>query len=244
MYAFVTAFAVLALVVDAQADCGKCGPKTKDASAKKSVVGGCSDKQCTSKSCGAAQCETGKGCPIAAALKRLPKLTYAVGGKKTCCRKEAAKLAKKSGGHIHFCVADKEFDSESDAQTALIEATEKCVAAFTNPHTCPKSGQLTLAGHVQSCGRTAAHTADVMQQAMAKVKFTYLVGDKECGCPVEAGKLAKKSGKKKLFVVGKEKTHCAKTARLNLARAKYKAAIKAMVQAHAAAAKPQPTAGS
>ena len=84
----------------------------------------------------------------------------------------------------------------------------------------------------------------MMQQAMAKVKFTYLVGEKECNCPVEAGRLAKESGKEKLFVVGEEKTCCEKTARLSLARAKYKAAIQAIVQAQAAAAKPEPTAGT
>jgi hypothetical protein len=106
------------------------------------------------------------------------------------------------------------------------------------------SGQLTLAGQAQGCENTAAHAAKLMQQAMAKVRFTYLVGEKACHCPVEAESLAKESGKKRLFVVGEEKTHCEMTARLNLARAKYKAAIEAMVQAQAAAAKPAPTSGT
>lgn len=242
MFAFVTALAVLALSVDAQANCGKCG--SKGASAEKSAAVACCGEKCTAEACSATQCDTSKGCPIAAAMERLPKLTYAVGEKKTCCPKEAAKLVKESGGHIHYCVADKEFDSESDAQVALIEATEKFVAASTKPHTCPKSGQLTLAGRVQTCEKTAAHTAESMQQAMAKVKLTYLVGDKECSCPVEAGRLAKESGKEKLFVVGEEKTCCEKTARLNLARARYKAAIEAMVQAQAAAAKSESTSGT
>lgn len=242
MSALVIAFAVLAFAVGAQADCGHCGPK--DASAEKSAVGGCSGEECTSATCSATQYDTSRVCPIATAMERLPELTYAVGEKKTCCPKEAAKLAKESGGHIHFCVADKEFDSESDARAALLEATEKFVAAFTKPRTCPKSGQLTLAGQVQSCEKRAAHTADLMQQAMARVKLTYLVGGKECGCPVEAARLAKESGKDRLFVVGEEKTRCEKTARLNLARAKYKAAIEAMVQAQAVAAKPEPTGGT
>ena len=240
--AFLTAFVVLALAGDAQANCGTCGPK--DAGAEKAAADGCCGKQCTSESCSATQCNSSKGCPVAAAMERLPKLTYAVGEKKTCCPKQAAKLAKKSSGHIHFCVAEKEFDSKSDAQMALIEATEKFVTAFTKPHSCPKSGQLTLAGQVQSCEKAAAHTAELMQQAMAKVKVTYLVGEKECSCPVEARRLAKESGKEKLFVVGEEKTHCEKTARLSLARAKYKAAIKAMVRARAAVAKPESTAGT
>ena len=43
---------------------------------------------------------------------------------------------------------------------------------------------------------------------------------------------------------GEEKTRCEKTARLNLARAKYRAAIEAMVEAQAAAAKPGSSAGT
>jgi hypothetical protein len=241
MFAFVMALAVLAFAVDAQANCGKCGPK--HAGAEKAAAAGCSAEKCTAETCSAAQCGSGKGCPIAAAMERLPKLSYAVGEKKTCCPKEAAKLAKDSGGHVHFVVGKKEFDSKSDAHAALVKATEKFVTAFTKPHSCPKSGQLTLAGHVQSCEKTAAKTAELMREAMAKVKFTYLVGDEKCGCPVKAGKLAKESGKEKLFVVGEEKTCCEKTARLNLARAKYKAAVEAMVRAQAAA-KTEPAAGT
>jgi hypothetical protein len=236
--ASVIALAVLALALDAQADCGNCGSKA--ATAKSA----CHATKCTSKTCSTTQCDTSKGCPVAAAMERLPKLTYAVGGKKTCCPNEAAKLAKQSNGHVHFRVAGKEFHSESDAQTALVEATEKFVAAFAKPHTCPKSGQLTLAGQAQSCEKTAAHIAKLMQQAMAKVRFTYLVGEEACGCPVKAGELAKKLGKDKVFVVGEERTCCEKAARMNLARAKYKAAVAAMVRAQAGAAKAESTAGA
>lgn len=242
MIRLVTAFSVLALAAVAQANCGECGPK--DTSAEKSAEGMCDGKKCTSVTCSASQCDTNKGCPITAAMKRLPKLTYAVGEKKTCCPKEAAKLAKESSGHIHFCVAEKEFDSESDAQTALIEATENFLAAFTKPNTCPKSGQLTLAGQEQNCEKSAAHMAGLMQQAMAKMKLTYLVGNKECSCPTQAGILAKESGQEKLFLVGEEKTCCERTARLNLARAKFKAAVTAMVEAQAAVVKPSPTEGT
>jgi len=240
-FALVAAFAALGLGVNALADCGNCG--VKDACAQKCTSGTCSGEQCSSTDCAAGQCDSSKGCPVAAAMERLPKMTYAVGDKTTGCPKEAAKLAEGSGSQIQFCVAEKKYDSKSDAQDALVEATEKFVAAFAEPHTCPKSGQCTLAGQVQKCEKTAARTAELMQQAMAKVKLTYLVGDEECHCPVEAGKLAEKSGKEKVFVVGDQKTRCEKTARLNLARAKYKAAIQAMFQAQAATAKPDQTAG-
>lgn len=242
MFAVLTAFAVVVFASSVQANCGKCGPK--DTSADKGAASGCCSEKCTSETCGATQCDAGKGCPIAAAMERLPKITYAVGEKKLTCPKEAAKVAKESGGHVHFCVADKEFDSESEAQDALLAATEKFVADFTKPHKCPKSGQLTLAGKVQSCEVTCAKTAKLMEEAMAKVAFTYQVGDKKCSCPIEAGRLSKDTGKEKLFVVGDTKTTCEKTAKLNLARAKYKAAVEAMVKAQAAAAKPEETAGT
>jgi hypothetical protein len=164
-------------------------------------------------------------------MERLPKLTYAVGEKETCCPKEAAKLATDSGGHVHYCVAGKEYDTESEAQTALVEATEKFVAAFTQPQKCSRSGQVTLGGQAQTCEKTAGQTAKLMNDAMAKVKFTFVVGDKQCSCPIEAAKLAEESGQPKTFVVGEEKTCCEKTARLNLARAKYKAAVKTLVEA-------------
>jgi hypothetical protein len=249
MYALVAAFAVLAFAFDAYAGCGDCGPK--EASAEKKCCGtchgvkaasagtcsaeACSSAPCSTSSaaCSASSCDASKGCPIAAAMAKLPKISYAVGEKKTGCPDAAAKMVKESGGHIHFCVGDTEYDSKSEAQAALLTATEKFVSNFAKPHTCPASGNVTLAGQTQSCEKSAAHTAKLLQDAMAKVKFSYAVGDEECHCPTKAARLAKDSGKEKLFVVGETKTCCEKTARLNLARAKYKAAVEAMVTAQA-----------
>ena len=245
MYAFVTALAVLAFASQAYAGCGNCGPKETSAD-KAASAGTCTAETCSSATCSASGCDSSKGCPIAAAMARLPKVTYAVGEQKTGCPDAANKMAKESGGHVHFCVGKKEYDSKAEAQAALLDATEKFVADFAKPHTCPKSGKLTLAGQAQSCEKSAAHTAELMQEAMAKVKFTYAVGEEKCNCPIQAAKLAKDSGKEKLFVVGEEKTCCEKTARLNLARAKYKAAVEAMLKAQAqtATAKPEETAGT
>ena len=224
------ALAVLVSASVAHAGCGTCDAKKKDAQGD-GAAAVCTGEKCEAATCDATRCESSGGCPIAAAMARLPKLTYAVGDKKTCCPKEAAELVKSPGGHIHFAVADKEYETKAEAQEALVIATEKFVVAFTNPHTCPKSGKMTLAGQAQSCEKTAARTAKLMKKAMAKVKLSYLVGDKACNCPVEAGRLAKESGTEKLFVVGKQKTPCEQTARLNLAMAKYKAAVEAMVKA-------------
>ena len=76
----------------------------------------------------------------------------------------------------------------------------------------------------------------VAKAAMDKVEMTYLVGEKECHCPTEADKLAKETGDPTVFVVaGQEPTCCNVTARLNLARAKYRAAVVAVTQSESPA---------
>ena len=143
MYALVTAFAVLAFASATYANCGNCGPKKATAEkkccgkcdgAKVADAGTCSAATCSSATCSASGCDASKGCPIAAAMSKLPKISYAVGEKKTGCPDAAAKMVKESGGHIHFCVGDTEFDSKSEAQEALLVATEKFVADFAKPH--------------------------------------------------------------------------------------------------------------
>ena len=172
-YALMTAIAIFASAATAQADCGSCGPKGASAepcaagacSAEKcttaaSGAGQCSATECNATQCNAAQCDSAKGCPIAAAMERLPKITYAVGEKKTCCPKEAAKIAKESGGHIHYCVAERQFDSESEAQTALVESTEEFVADF-------ERGLSLLAGGEVVVGPMITHRFDLTEAVTA-----------------------------------------------------------------------------
>ena len=225
------------------------------------AAAGCSDaKACPASGCAVAAAGCGdakacattvalqgdKLCPIDLALEKLPKISFAVGEEKTCCPKAAGELAKKSGTPIHFVVAEKTYAKESDAKLALVEATEKYVSDFAKPKKCAVSGTITVAGDKCGCDKSAAHKAKVVQAAMDNVKFTYLVGEKKCHCPVEAKQVAKESGQDTLFVVGDEKTKCSVTARLNLARAKYKAAIQALAvsQAEAIAERPKAKAGA
>ena len=218
-YRIAAVFAVLALVGSVQAEEKSCG--------------GCGEAKADSTSHAAAKSDDSKGCPIAAAMEQLPKMSFAVGDKKVCCPKAAAGMAKKSGAKVRFVVADKTFAKEADAKLALAVATEKCVLAFAKPTKCNVSGAITVAGKKLNCEIKAAQTAKIVKTAMDKVKFAYLVGDKKCGCPIEAGQVAKKTGKEMLFVVAEEKTGCPVTARLNLARAKYKAAVEALLEADA-----------
>ncbi len=182
-----------------------------------------------------AQCEAScsAGCPIEAAMAKLPQLTYKVAKEETHCSVSAAKLAKEHKADIKFVVAKKAYDSKGDAMMALTSATEKFVTDFTSTKECKVSGKFTVAGKELCCNVMAGQRAELAKKAMNKVQMAYLVGDKACNCPNEAASLAKTSGKEKLFVVAGEKTQCSVTARLKLAQAKYKAAVEALAKADA-----------
>ena len=179
--------------------------------------------------------ECSKGCPVEAAMAKLPKMTYLVGKEETCCSNAAAELAKKHEKPIHFVVAKKPYDNEGKAMAALATATEKFVADFTKTQHCKVSGKYTVAGKELCCEVMAGQRAELAKKAMKNVSMTYLVGEKECHCPNEAASLAKTTGKDKLFVVAGQKTCCNIDARLKLAQAKYKAAIQALAKADAPA---------
>lgn len=209
--------------------------QAEDATVSAIVLNEQAAKVCTAK-CEGSECA---GCPIQAAMETLPKFTYQVGKEKTCCSDAAAKLAKQHEAPIHYVLGDKTFETKNVAMVALADATEQYVKAFTTAKTCATSGKTTVAGKELCCEVMAGQRAKLAKTAMAKVNMTYLVGDKSCNCPNEATTLAKSSKAEKFFVVGKEKTCCSTTARLNLARAKYKAAIEALAKADAATAEDQ-----
>lgn len=178
--------------------------------------------------CQDGSCPTGT-CPVTKAMKDLPVMTYKVGDKSACCSKSAAELAEKASLPIHFVVAKKTYDQQGKAFTALVEQTESFVKEYTTPCKCDVSGATKIAGKSCNCPVEAGKTAELVKAAVSKVKMSYAVGEKSCNCPVEAATLAKSTGAKKEFVVAGEKTCCEMTARLNLARAQYKAAVEAVV---------------
>lgn len=198
----------------------------------------CKDGKCPATQCKDGECQDGKcsDCPIAKAMEALPKMTYQVGEESTCCSKSAATLAKKHNKPIHFVVAKKTYDNEQKAFASLVETTESFVNEFVTPCKCDVSGVTKIAGEACNCPVQAGKHTELVKAAVGKVKMTYAVGEKTCSCPMEAAKLAKNTNAKKEFVVAGEKTCCEMTARLNLARAKYKAAVSAMVAAKKKAA--------
>lgn len=181
------------------------------------------------------ECADG-ACPIATAMKELPQLTYKIGEKSTCCSKSAAKLAEEHSLPIHYVVGETTFEQKAEAYTSLVEKTETFVNDFITPCKCEVSGATKIAGESCKCSVMAGKRAELVKGAVEKVNMNYLVGEKTCNCPHEADALAKSTQAEKFFVVGEEKTCCETTARLNLARAKYKAAVQAIAANTKAAA--------
>jgi hypothetical protein len=181
-----------------------------------------SDEKC------AGACATESTCCMTTALAKLPKIEYQVGDEKLCCEESAKGMAKETGSKLVYLVGDDKYESSGKAFEGLVEHTEKFVSDFATPHSCSVSGTTTVAGQSMTCSVKAGEVAAKAKKAMDKVAISYKVGDKTCQCPVEAKTLAASSKSKTLFVVDEEETECEMTARLNLARAKYKAALLAV----------------
>lgn len=207
----------------AEKKCDKCPVSKLDVASDAKCSGECASDCC-------------KGCPIAAAMQKLPKMTYRVGTENTCCAESAAKMAADKKTPLHFVVGEKTFEDKTEAYTSLVEQTESMVNDFVTPKTCSVSGTHTVAGKSCKCSVEGGKNAELVKTAIKDIKMTYAVGEKSCNCPTEAGSIAKKSGEKMTYVIGEEKTCCNMTARLTLAKAKYKAAVEALVSAEKAAA--------
>ena len=120
-------------------------------------------------------------------MAALPKMTYQVGLKETCCADSAAKMAEAiEGGHIHYVVGKKMFHDKGKAMVALADHTEKFVHTYVSTHTCSKSGMTTIAGQSMSCSQRAAKVAKVAKEAMKMVSMSYKVGGESCNCPNKA----------------------------------------------------------
>lgn len=175
-------------------------------------------------------------CPVAKAMANLPKMTYKVGKETTCCDKSAATLAKKSEKPIQFVVGKKTYEKKDKAYVALVESTEAFVTEFTSACKCEKSGKTTIAGTSCNCPVEAGKKTELVKTAIKDMKISYKVGKETTCCSKSASELVKKSGEKMTYVVAGKETCCNLEARLNLAHAKYAAAVKAMASAEKKAA--------
>lgn len=191
------------------------------------------DAKCTKCKSETAVCtaEDGKACsqcPVEMAMAKLPKMTFKVGTESTCCDQAAAALAKKHDKPIEYVVGDKTYPKMENAYVALVESTEKYVDGFVSPKTCSVSNTTTVAGKTCKCSVEAGKRAELVKAAITDVKMTYKVGKETTCCSKSAAALAEKSGEKTTFVVAEKEYCCNYEARLNLAKAKYAAAVKAV----------------
>jgi hypothetical protein len=181
------------------------------------------------KTCADKAACSGGMCPATeAAMAMLPSMTYLVGEESACCEDSAEALAKEHSAPIQYVVGDDKFDSKDKAFETLVTKTEAMVEEFTTPKTCSVSGNTTIAGKACHCPVEAGAIAEKVKSATQLVSMTYKVGEETCNCPNEAKAIAEKAGAATTFVVDGAETQCEMTARLNLARAKYKAAVMAL----------------
>jgi hypothetical protein len=203
------------MTIAQDAVCPKCPSQKSDVV---SADASSDDKQCSQ-------------CPVTAAMKKLPQMTYKVGDESVCCSEAASALAKKHSQPMHYVVGEKTYESEKEAYTALVESTEAFVEKFVKPCKCEASGTTSIAGSSCGCPVEARQKAELIKKAVNEVKMTYVVGTEKCQCPSQAKTMASKSGDTTKYVVDGKETCCDLEARLNLAKAKYAAAIKALANA-------------
>lgn len=149
-------------------------------------------------------------CPVSKAMANLPKMSFKVG--------------------------EKTYETKDKAYVALVESTEAYVTKFTSPCKCEKSGKTSIAGASCGCPVEAGKKAELVKTAIKDMKISYKVGKETTCCNKSASELVKKSGEKMTYVVAGKETCCNLEARLNLAHAKYAAAVKAMATAEKKAA--------
>lgn len=195
--------------------------------------------------CSSACSEGGK-----AVAAKLPKMSYKVGDKEVCCPSEASELAKGDKTKIQFVVAGKSYSDQGEATDAYATALDSFMndmvtvkyAVGDNCVTCPnaakemaskenKKVQFRLAAFNFDKQEDADKAAKTAKDAAAKVSLKMMVGEKCFECPMSAGDAAKKENKTVEYVVGDAKTCCDKQAKVNLAKARIDAALKAMSEA-------------
>jgi hypothetical protein len=183
------------------------------------------------KCCEGGKCSAACGAAVANAKEKLPKLVYKVGKETTCCSESAAALAEKSKEAVQFVVANKAYTCKNEAFAALVTETEKFVDSYVAVSKCEASGKTTVAGKSFDCCVEAGKKAELVQAAVKEVRVSYKVGAEDACCPSSAAALAKKHNKPIKYVVNGEATECELTSRLNLATAKYLAAVAALANA-------------
>ncbi len=191
-------------------------------------------KECAEEcvaACGTKQGDCESKCPVAVAMQRLPKMTYTVGSQKTCCSEKAKQLAQQHNAPVRYVVAENEYECCQSAKAALVEQTERFVNDFVSVRRCPASGTTFACGKSTACSAEAQQWTSTIGKAVEKVKMCYVVDGEQTSCSASAEALAQQKNSKVEYVVADQKMNCPLSARLELARAKYKSVVQAMAAA-------------
>ena len=168
-------------------------------------------------------------CPVSKAMQELPQLVMKVGEKTTPCETCAKEMAQESDLPIHYVVSAKTYEDKEAAYTALVKETESFVEEFVTPCTCEKSGKTKIAGESCNCPVKAGEKAQLVKTAIDGIQMSYKIGDETCNCAKTAAKKAEEMGEDLHYVVGDKTVCCPLAARLELAKQRYAAAVKAML---------------
>ncbi|MBU0638423.1 MAG: hypothetical protein KKB50_06120 [Planctomycetes bacterium] len=181
---------------------------------------------------------------------KLPRIGFMVGDKVTCCMKSATEMAGGDATKIHYVVAGENHKDLNEAKAARVKLLEqyyedmfkvqyavgeKCVACPVTAKELAKSSykpmRYRLVAFDFANEAEAAKAAEAARAAAKKVNLSWAVGDKNYGCPTEAGKAAKACGQKVEYCVGDQKTECETTAQTRLIEARIMAALQEIAKA-------------
>jgi hypothetical protein len=209
------------------------------------------------RTCAEKACPT-VACPVACCA--MPRFAYKVGDERTCCEKTAGALAEKNGGHMIYCVGDKEYSERSKADEAFADLLESYLTQITTVRymvgdkcvACPMHAR-GLAGEsggtIRYCVGTATFDSEEQAQKAAgrareaadNVKMTMHVDGRPYTCDKSAAKACVKTGKQCTYKVGDGfNTDCQIAARVKLASERIAAAREAGLELGQTARAAQP----
>jgi hypothetical protein len=181
----------------------------------------------------------------------MPKMTYKVGDETMGCSKMAGAKAAEQNTHMHFVVADHEYDNQAEAMTAHAKQLEgmmmdlvriqyavndECVAcpveAKALAATCETKKLQYKVGPATFDNAEDAIAASIMAYNAAKsVNVQYAVGDEITTCSESAGMMADKANCSVEYVVNGNRTTCSKSAGYMKTLASVESALKALAAA-------------
>lgn len=222
---------------------------TACSSAAVTAVAAAGDKTCSS-SCKGDTAEASTTSLVSA----MPRMTYRVNGKDTCCPKTAGEMAA-SPADIHYVVAGAEYDTRAEAieahsaqlQRFMMDLVRIQYAVDGECVACPdaakkmaaacesKKVQYKVGPAVFDTAEQAVAASVMAYNAAQKVNMEYAVGEQTVTCSIKATEMADKAHCSVEFVINGQRTKCSKEAGYLKSIASVESALKALEAAAAGA---------